>query len=587
MEGHDQDVPTNQPPLDAEDLAPEPLNDAAAASCAATGEVARGTEGLFKPPGWISPQTIFLTSLSIPVLSLLIGVWHLRSSWDDGAITAAFARTFAHTGRIALTPVSEQVEGFSSVLWLLLLSVPALVTANPWLIVVWMKLCSAAAFLGSLLALRPIASRYLRSDFSVAGAVFLLAVTIAPFRETMNGMEMNLCMLLTLVLCGVLLASRSPWLQMVLATAISCLLLLTRFEAPYLLLFLYGGLLLSGASKRRILIVTIADALCFFMEEVWRYKVFHLWMPNTVYAKQWMPYQPPRTLHLLIRNRVDASSELLLIFGWPIAVLFVGWLLAGRPLKGELFRSGTQAHGAMLLVSMVGGGALFGLVFGQNWGHPGRMILGFLPFMVLSIVYITERAKVFGNYSRVRVFAVILLGQLLWWGRQAFIPAWHDSQVSIALLEREGKAANQIRLLLNKQTASVMIPDVGGAALCCENLEIHDVALLTNSYLARRGYAAFDEYARQVNPEIVEIHGMWSDLTKFYSNASLRNYGLVGAAGVRMLVRPDLYKALKAEGVAEVRIAETSACRDDLMDTNSNDEIFAGERGVCLLLPEP
>src|SRR5262249_23947591 len=37
--------------------------------------------------------------------------------WDDSAITLAYARTFAETGRIALTPASEHVEGFSSVAW--------------------------------------------------------------------------------------------------------------------------------------------------------------------------------------------------------------------------------------------------------------------------------------------------------------------------------------------------------------------------------------------------------------------------------------------------------------------------------------
>ncbi len=42
--------------------------------------------------------------------------------WDDGAITMAFADTFAHTGRISITPSSEVVEGFSSPFWLLLLS---------------------------------------------------------------------------------------------------------------------------------------------------------------------------------------------------------------------------------------------------------------------------------------------------------------------------------------------------------------------------------------------------------------------------------------------------------------------------------
>ena len=53
---------------------------------------------------------------------LLIG----DNGWDDGAITLAFSRTYAHHGLIALTPHSETVEGFSSVSWFLLNALVAL-----------------------------------------------------------------------------------------------------------------------------------------------------------------------------------------------------------------------------------------------------------------------------------------------------------------------------------------------------------------------------------------------------------------------------------------------------------------------------
>jgi len=53
---------------------------------------------------------------ALVAVCLLIG----DNGWDDGAITLAFARTFARHGRVALTPHSEVVEGFSSVFWFLL-----------------------------------------------------------------------------------------------------------------------------------------------------------------------------------------------------------------------------------------------------------------------------------------------------------------------------------------------------------------------------------------------------------------------------------------------------------------------------------
>jgi hypothetical protein len=44
-----------------------------------------------------------------------------ESTWDDGYITLAFARTFAETGHIRLTPFSEAVEGTTSPLWFLVM----------------------------------------------------------------------------------------------------------------------------------------------------------------------------------------------------------------------------------------------------------------------------------------------------------------------------------------------------------------------------------------------------------------------------------------------------------------------------------
>ena len=42
--------------------------------------------------------------------------------WDDGAITLAFSRTLSESGKIALTPYSEVVEGYSSTLWMAVMS---------------------------------------------------------------------------------------------------------------------------------------------------------------------------------------------------------------------------------------------------------------------------------------------------------------------------------------------------------------------------------------------------------------------------------------------------------------------------------
>src|SRR5450631_4535773 len=75
------------------------------------------------------------------------------NGWDDGAITLAFARTFARHGRVALTPRSEVVEGFSSVSWFLLNSLAALVRPSYRAAIVVSQVLSALSICASTVLL--------------------------------------------------------------------------------------------------------------------------------------------------------------------------------------------------------------------------------------------------------------------------------------------------------------------------------------------------------------------------------------------------------------------------------------------------
>jgi hypothetical protein len=48
----------------------------------------------------------YLLAIFPIVLQLFLSLYRLRDSWDDGAIAAAFSRTWAQAGRVALTPGS-------------------------------------------------------------------------------------------------------------------------------------------------------------------------------------------------------------------------------------------------------------------------------------------------------------------------------------------------------------------------------------------------------------------------------------------------------------------------------------------------
>ena len=114
------------------------------------------------------------------------------NGWDDGAITLAFARTFARHGLVALTPHSETVEGFSSVSWFLLNALPAL--ARPSFeraiplsqVLSVLSICASTALLGRTCAL-------LRLDrLWTTLTVVTFAAWGCSFYEAGNGMEMGL-----------------------------------------------------------------------------------------------------------------------------------------------------------------------------------------------------------------------------------------------------------------------------------------------------------------------------------------------------------------------------------------------------------
>ncbi|WP_027194001.1 hypothetical protein [Paraburkholderia sprentiae] len=63
-----------------------------------------------------------------------------------------------------------------------------------------------------------------------------------------------------------------------------------------------------------------------------------------------------------------------------------------------------------------------------------------------------------------------------------------------------GASVDHLREYLGQPTLKFTTPDVGGAALCCDHLDILDSALLTNASLARRGYAGFADYLNKERP---------------------------------------------------------------------------------------
>jgi len=521
--------------------------------------------------------------LIAPLVAITAALLHIRLGWDDGAITSAFSRTFHQTGRFALTPYSVTVEGFSSMLWTLVLSFLDNFGHTVDAMLGWSKAASFVAFALALFAFARLSKRFVTGELRYL-AIVLLALLITPFREVINGMEMNLYMLLILTLTGVLLSdSLRPALKWPFAAVLSCAVLLTRFETPFLFLFLYAGIFLATRHKLGVTLLAGFDALFFAATELWRHRVFGEWVPNTIIAKRWVPYSPHGLKEQLV-SRASALSEVVIVLALPLAVLIVLWIAAKASSKNAATRNETATL-SPVLISMTLGAILLGLAMGKNWGHPGRMYLGFLPFMILAIVTVCGRLLTRTNFAlQPFVLTIIILQALVWIAETKITGFW---TVSYASIEKTGLAADELRRVLHKDTLSAFIPDVGGSSLCCEKLNIMDSALLANPTLAREGYAGTAAFLAANRPDAIEIHSPWGELDGLYAPHGLDGYGEVMVKGRALFVREDLYSQLKQSGYPEtLASANVIPCssKAEAMARKPEDRAFALSQQRCIFI---
>jgi len=525
----------------------------------------------------------YLLVLAPVAIQLFFALHRLKNCWDDGAITTAFSRTWAETGRIALTPGSPIVEGFSSVTWFLLVSLPYFFSHQPDAGVVWTKVLSAIFGLLSLRVMYLIAWRQFSDRAAAIVSVLLLACSYTTVMEVENGMEMNLAVFLLLLLFHVLTADRVKG-RVLYASAVSFLLLLTRFEIPFTLLLLFFGVLYAayrrrpGAMSLRDLSgIAIATILSFVVMALWRHHEFGVWMPNTIYAKSFIPYRDWSTPAKFLATRLKAMAEPIQIFGIPILIALAVWIRAIYRKEPSLTRFG-RIHPAVFLLAL--GCFLFGAAFGQNWGYAGRMVAPMIPFLILAVVGICF-SSVTDTLLLKKIFVVLLVVQGLLWLRYVVRPLW---VISMKTIEPLGVGADSVRSALRQDRLVVMMSDVGSSSLCCDRLDIIDSGFLADPTLAHTGWQGFAPYFRQVRPELVEAHSFWAEGSGIYEHGLLDDYSIVASNGIRFFLRNDLYNRLVDEHAGSVLpVTSAPACVPPL----PNDARFSLSKRTCLVLNAP
>lgn len=479
-------------------------------------------------------------------IALLVG----PNGWDDGAITLAYSRTFAETGRIALTSASEVSEGFSSVGWFLLNAAIAL--AKPGFVgAILAAQLLAALFLGIGLFFAWLIARSLALRSTTTCAILVTLAAFGPsLSEIANGMEMTLLMASGLGLCVGLHFRRSP----LLVVLCSIVFLFTRFEAMIYYAALVAPLLLQRRHGTFLALAVFGLCLVGLQEGV-RYLVFEDIVPNTVHAKSQAPYYL-FGLNALKATALRMAETVLIVL--PIALLGIALALRGD------WRSVRKGQEMLILLSPAVAVVGFALLIRQNSGYAGRIQFLAFPFLLLlfGLIFDAFAKDMLGDRAHRMLAIASAMTVLLSWplsaglvfkaatdfGRVDQSASSQPMATTPASYRLTGLAVEKVRHLLGRDVMVFMTPDIGGAALCCNALRIVDLGLLANRRLAVEGYAALPAVLSKENPDVIEIHGVWGDASKLYGNPTFsKGYEPAIIDGTRLFLRKDIFQALAAK----------------------------------------
>jgi hypothetical protein len=467
------------------------------------------------------------TTLLYLGIILVVGAYN----WDDGAITLAYARTLAESGRFALTPLSAVSEGSSSLLFTFLL------TGLLWLLplgfysaITLSQLVSLAFLLASALLLS-FRMRRTGAGWLVIGLFLLLPMNTA---EVINGMEMTAFGFLLLLYCDLLgRGSRG-------SLAVLPLLLLIRFEAAF---YLVIALTIArwfedrAAIRRKLGLDLAASIAGFLFLTGGRLVVFGTWLPNTVWAKMQVPYSQGGLSG--IGQKFMGGAEFLLVLS-PLVVAVASLAFVSRP----------GVRGRDVRLWLVLGFLLFAIINGSNWGYAGRVQLGLVP--VLLVLLIDQFDAPLGRWRLAPTAALSLLlaaclavnAPLARANLNLLIDArsyremkahnlspagdyaadWYG--VTPENYKLTGEAALGLAALLGLERLKFAVPDVGGLGLCCAGIEVLDIGLLTNPELARHGFDGFEAWLTGHRPDLIEIHGPWCVITGIHRSALFADHYL-------------------------------------------------------------
>ncbi|MFC7617107.1 hypothetical protein ACFQV2_30465 [Actinokineospora soli] len=442
---------------------------------------------------------------------------------DDAAITFAYARSVTSGAGPVLQPGVDPVEGYSNPAWLAVLAVGRLVGLFDS--GAWFGVPDYAAF-PKAVALLLGAGVFVAFHFAAEvltrrpGLVTVIAGTVTALVPSFaiwmfSGLENPLLAFAVVALAAVLVRAVAQDRLLTTRTAVVCGLLaaLAALTRP-------DGLVYAGAfplvalvflrSPRAaigpVLLSVAAFAVPVGAYFVWRWSVFGAWLPNTALAKA---QQVPSPQDLVKPATIVAYTGWLMLL---VAVVLIG---------AALLRPSAERNGLLALLVPLGLAVFAFGVLAADWMPQFRFATPVWPLTALAGT--AAGAQVLGGLA-VRGRAVVaVLGVLglahsttLWW-EAADRFRTGPTVPTCVIAQIDGWEFNTYAALLGVRDGSLLVPDVGGAALTSD-LEIIDLAGLAHRRIAEHWGAddmpgLRDYVFTEAKPTFITAHGGWAKAT--------------------------------------------------------------------------
>lgn len=500
-------------------------------------------------------QWVILVSIILSLILILI--WP-RWIVDDAYIYFRYAENLAKHGELTWNVGGEKVEGYTGILWVLLLAAGIKFGIKPEIFFVILNIL----FFYSGLYVIYHASRSLQfSNILKIIFPFLYVLTAALYTHLFSGLETMLFIFLSLLSTYYyyLLVKNDEGLANKIGFSLSNLLLsLTRPEGiAFALLLFLAQLTKSKAKKRNFLIIGLIYLLPFSLYFLWKLFYYGSILPNTFFAKSNQPYLLAGNINYFIRF----FAKFLFV---PLALLFACFCYGRNKALERLKESPWEIMQLAVPIVATLPSILVYLTSFLDMNYSFRFAIHFYLVYLLSLfVVLNELACTTRNLRKPTPVCMIITIIVILLGIRFLIGVWNDFGEEIQmckiykdLVEYSHKAIGKELAKMVKegklpQTSTVALRDAGAISYYSK-LNIIDFGLLNDKHLAKVGLEGTEavEYFFQKMPEVAIIPS-YSTNTISNNYKWLEDFYLKIICDERFFMNYDLYKIYAPQGFAK------------------------------------